>query len=391
MATFTVKFNHALPEMAREEIQKQITFISEHIRATRFSEAGKRLEFEAPPSLGPALCPQVAELAHRLGDALGDLERKVIFRSSAFDNVAFSNDSSLAGVRMLGPGQAAISELPLALLRYFDRVFEGFGSGWNAATVLVPTLIPASVLARCDYFRAFPHSVTFATHLQPNAEIIDQFRARHDTATTLDSEVLSDMATPTACLSPAVCYHIYHLHQGDRLPNAGRAYGVCGRCFRFENKNMVSLNRLWEFTMREVVFLGARDTVFEHRSKSIEMMCEFLEQHRLAGEIRTASDPFFVAPDTVSKTCFQLSSDSKFEISLRLPDGERIAVGSHNYHSDFFGRAFETRLEGSGFCHSACVAFGLERWICAFLAQHGSAIQNWPTIVRKAPEFRRFT
>jgi hypothetical protein len=148
------------------------------------------------------------------------------------------------------------------------------------------------------------------------------------------------------------------------------------------------LRRLWDFTMREVVFLGSRDDVLEKRARSMEMMAEFMETHRLAGEIRTASDPFFVAPDAVSKTYFQLSSDSKLEVSLLLPDGERSAVGSHNYHSDFFGRAFQTEIAGAGPMHSVCVAFGLERWVYAFLRQHGSDPAAWPEIMRQAPEFR---
>ena len=116
------------------------------------------------------------------------------------------------------------------------------------------------------------------------------------------------MDRPEACLSPAVCYHVYHLHENQTLPAAGISYGICGKCFRYESSNISDLRRLWDFTMREVVFLGNRDTVLTHRTKSVDMMAEFLDAHRLAGEVRTASDPFFVAPDAVSKTYFQLNS-----------------------------------------------------------------------------------
>ena len=130
------------------------------------------------------------------------------------------------------------------------------------------------------------------------------------------------------------------------MPASGLAYGVCGKCFRYESSNMADLRRLWDFTMREVVFLGGREEVLERRERSIEMMGRFLDEHRLAGEIRTASDPFFIAPDAVAKTYFQLSSETKYEISLMLPDDDRLAVGSHNYHTDFFGRAFNVDVEG---------------------------------------------
>ena len=43
--------------------------------------------------------------------------------------------------------------------------------------------------------------------------------------------------------------------------------------------------------------MGAHEDVL--RERSIEIMGMFLHEHELAGEIRTASDPFFVAPDTM--------------------------------------------------------------------------------------------
>jgi seryl-tRNA synthetase len=299
----------------------------------------------------------------------------------------FPKKVSWDGVHFLGTGQVALSGVPLRLFRYFDRVFEGWGARWSAEAVQTPTLIPSDTLSRCDYFRSFPHNVTFAAHLREENRVIEHFRARHQSADNLDEAALADMVRPEACLSPATCYHLYHLHENETIPSQGLVYKVCGKCFRYEASNLQDLRRLWDFTMREVVFLGGREYVLKRREESIEMMSGFLTEHCLAGEIRTASDPFFIAPDAVSKTYFQLSSDSKLEVSLMLGAGERLAAGSHNYHSDFFGRAFHIDVEGAGAMHSVCVAFGLERWVHAFLVQHGSDPGAWPDVVRKAPEF----
>ncbi len=388
MAKIVVQLSAQPHEMAQEEIRKQVAFLSKDIQDVRFSSDGGRIEFSAPEDRGEALSIQVRALASRVERALRNLQRKVVGRSPAAANPHFAEEVNLAGVHVMGTGQVALEGTPLRLFRYFDRVFEQFGAPWNASPLLTPTLIPDHVLARCDYFRSFPQYVTFAAHLKEDAEIIDGFRARHQTAAELDSSAIGDMDRPEACLSPAVCYHVYHLNRDRTVPAFGTVYGICGKCFRFESSNISDLRRLWDFTMREVVFLGGRNEVLAARDRSIEMMSDFLEQHRLAGEIRTASDPFFIAPDAVSKTYFQLSSDSKFEVSLMLPGDERTAVGSHNYHSDFFGRAFNTQVEGGGPMHSVCVAFGLERWCYAFLQQHGSQPARWPDAVRKAPEFQ---
>jgi hypothetical protein len=77
-----------------------------------------------------------------------------------------------------------------------------------------------------------------------------------------------------------------------------------------------------------------------------------------------------------------LSSETKYEISALLPDGDRLAIGSFNYHSDFFGRAFDTTIDGAGAMHSVCIGLGVERWAHAFLAQHGADPARWPAAVR---------
>lgn len=386
MPEFCIELQNTPHEMAREEIRKQVAFLSKNIQNVHFGPDGKRIFFDAPDR-AESIHDSVLKLANRIERALRNVERKVIFRSSAAADPHFVDRPDLSGIHFLGTGQVALSGIPLGLYRYFDRVFEEFGREWNAAPVLTPTLIPSSALSRCDYFRSFPQSLTFASHLREDTQVVDQFRARHATADDLDDKTLADMDTPEACLSPAVCYHIYHLQKDSTVPADGLTFGICGKCFRYESTNLSDLRRLWDFTMREVVFLGSREIVLKHRERSIALMSEFLDTHRLAGEIRTASDPFFISPDAVSKTYFQLSSESKFEVSLLLPGNERTAVGSHNYHSDFFGRAFHTDVAGAGPMHSVCWAFGIERWVHAFLHQHGSEPSRWPEPVRRAAEF----
>ncbi|MDQ6759066.1 MAG: hypothetical protein M3Z32_04255 [Acidobacteriota bacterium] len=387
METYSIQLSAPAHEMAREEILKQAVFLSKDISTIRFSDDGSGIAFSAPVAEAPALAASLQSLANRIQRSLRSLQRKVLFRSSEMDTVNFSENVDLSGIHFLGTGQVALQGVPLSLFRYLDRVFEEFGSPWHAKPLMTPTLIPTNVLARCDYFRSFPQNVTFAAHLKEDVEVIGGFRGRHQTLDDIDDAALADMDRPEACLSPAVCYHVYHLYEGKTIAPSAVVHGICGKCFRFESQNISDLRRLWDFTMREVVFMGGRKEVLDARDQSIEMMTAFLREHRLAGEIRTASDPFFIAPDAASKTYFQLSSDSKFEVSLLLPGGERLAVGSHNYHSDFFGRAFHVDVEGAGPMHSVCVAFGLERWVHAFLQQHGTIPANWPDPVRNAPEF----
>ena len=374
-------------EMAQEEIGKQIAFLSKDITGLRFVRGGAAFEFEAPDEQADPLAARAKELAKRVQRTLRSLQRKVVFRSSTVDGPAPAELTTLAGVGFEGEGLAVLEGVPLALFEYFDRVFDAFGAEWKPQRFRAPTLIPTHVLAKCDYFRSFPHNVTYASHLPEEPERIEDFRKRHHDRETLDERALADMVPPEACLSPAVCYHVYHANRDRVVPPGGLVYSACGKCFRYESKNVRDLRRLWDFTMREIVFLGTREYVLAERERGIERFKGFLEEHRLAGEIRTASDPFFIAPDAAAKTYFQLSSDTKFEIALVLADGARLAVGSFNYHNEFFGKAFNSRNEAGGPMFSACIAFGLERWVYAFVAQHGADPARWPDVIRRAPEF----
>ena len=44
----------------------------------------------------------------------------------------------------------------------------------------------------------------------------------------------------------------------------------------------------------------------------------------------------------------------------------------------FFGDAFDIRLEDGTAAHTACTAFGLERWLLAVLVRHGPDAAAWP-------------
>jgi seryl-tRNA synthetase len=371
--------------MAREEIIKQVAHLSPSLRSPRIPADGSRLEFEMPAEEIDGIERHAERLCAMIQRSLRSVERKIVYRSRAMSRPVFRGTKTPgAGVYMAGPGQLMLEGAPFWLFSYLDGALAELEQRWNPRPLLTPTLIPATVLAKCDYFRSFPNTVTFACHLEPEANIITSFRARHDSKTSLDDEALRDMATPEACLSPAVCYHVYHRNEGITLPAEGVIYNVRGKCFRYEAMNMQGMTRLWDFTMRELVFLGSGDRVLQQRQECVEHVGAFLEELGLAGEIRTASDPFYIAPDTASKTYFQLTAETKYEISALLPGEERLAVGSLNYHTDFFGRAFGIDVQGTGPAHSVCIGFGLERLVCAFLAQHGPEPDEWPEKMRIA-------
>jgi len=127
MTTNSVRLQSPASEMAREEIAKQVAFLSKTISNVRFSEDGTSISFEADAAESEGLQASVQQLGNRIARALRSLQRKIVFSSAAAADPKFSTAVRMEGIHFMGNGQVALSGLPLRLFDYFDRVFEDFG------------------------------------------------------------------------------------------------------------------------------------------------------------------------------------------------------------------------------------------------------------------------
>ena len=148
------------------------------------------------------------------------------------------------------------------------------------------------------------------------------------------------------------------------------SFTAMNRCFRYESKNITELDRLWEFSMREIVFIGAQDEVLKAKAESIELVWKLIEILDLTAHIETASDPFF-ASDFKSQRFFQLGNELKYELRTPLNEHNSIASGSFNYHVNFMGSSFDIKNAAEDYAHTGCAAFGLERLAYSTLCQIG--------------------
>jgi seryl-tRNA synthetase len=200
---------------------------------------------------------------------------------------------------------------------------------------------------------------------------------------------------PGLCLNPAACFPCYPTLAGRRIGDDGAAFSWKGRVFRYESRNLVGLDRLWEFNVRELVLVGSEDHVAEARRRVLPVIGELAAIFDLECRIETASDPFF-ATVSAARTFWQRAQEVKNEIILTIepgPDGARreLACGSINLHGKFFGERFDIGLAHSdagagaagGTAATACVGLGIERWVLAAFSQHGFDPGRWPAAVRQ--------
>ncbi|MEO7501421.1 MAG: aminoacyl--tRNA ligase-related protein [Gemmatimonadaceae bacterium] len=229
----------------------------------------------------------------------------------------------------------------------------------------VPSGISFATLERAQYFASFPQWLTAASHLSDDSSVLEAIAGSDSPG----SSARAAMQKPDAALSPAVCYHTYERLAGQSVasPTLMTAEGVC---WRHEGDRLAPLERGWAFRMREVVCIGTPVEVEEFRQRWMVRTEAFAESLGLSVETVQATDPFF-APTARGKAVLQRIKALKHELTVRFPDGRSLAIASFNNHERFFGEAFEISLESGEVAASACVAFGIERWLLAVVAANG--------------------
>jgi len=257
-------------------------------------------------------------------------------------------------------GQVALSGLALDVFDAVDHSVRGWARSLGALEHRYPSMIDVGVLERAGQLESFPQHVTLASHPVEDRRPLGI----------------------TAALAPAVCYHAYPEWEGKTIGPEPSLLTAVGRCYRYEDGNHVPLERLWEFTMREIIVLGTRDQVEGVRQSLVSQVSDLVTALALDATIDVASDPFFAAGDE-GRRLMQQAGALKHELQLAVDaTGRSIAAASFNHHHDFFGTRFDIRLADGAPAHSGCIAFGLERWVLAILAQHGTNEREWPTATR---------
>ena len=228
-----------------------------------------------------------------------------------------------------------------------DARLRAWALAHGAAERRFPALIGAATLRRAEYPEAFPHLLMApAVAADPGHPFAD------------GNSRLCD-----AFLSPAVCYHAYAALAGQTV-QPGLLLAARGCCFRHEDPAALAPGRRQiEFEMRELILLGSAEWIGE-LLPTLEPEVEALAHEQgLHGAWQPASDPFFL-PRARGKAHVQRLLGTKIEYCL--PDG--LAVASINRHGAFFGERFAIYDGSARPAHSACIAFGLDRW-----AAHASA------------------
>ena len=252
-------------------------------------------------------------------------------------------------------GLATLGPRLIALRTALERRFLGWAAEIGAQPMLFPALLRASALEKLDYFKNFPHLAVVASRIQP-----DRLEAHYARGGTVAQGIPgSDLTDGQYVLPSAACYSIY-LHLAGTTLDGPRYVTTVATCFRNES-SYDELQRLWSFSMREIVCLGTTEEVQRHLEAFKERVLGFAAALGLTLRIDVASDPFY-QPGS-SRALMQKLFPQKEEMVY----GSSLAIASLNFHRNFFGERCGIRLAGGEPAFTGCVAFGIERWLHALL------------------------
>jgi seryl-tRNA synthetase len=257
----------------------------------------------------------------------------------------------------------------LKLFHALDLIFLDLAKDVEAKEYSFPCFISTRDLKKMDYLHSFPQHVTFPVVLDGDQANLKAFQS--STVINQEDEIeVTRLAPIKHILTPAACYHLYIHLQGGEF-NQPMMLTTKNTCFRNE-KQFIPLERQWSFSMREIVCIGtAQDTqhFLTGMQEKVDTLINKLGLHVLW---ETATDPFF-DPANNPKHWMQRLQPNKQEMVFN----KRLAIGSMNNHRNYFGESFAIKVNGE-LAHSACVAFGLERWVAAILDQFGPDRTYWP-------------
>ncbi|WP_102399039.1 aminoacyl--tRNA ligase-related protein [Haloimpatiens massiliensis] len=283
-------------------------------------------------------------------------------------------------------GTVCIKEPFTELFYFFSELFKSIGKyKFNAESNKYPTLIKSTTLNKVGYFGSFPHLLMFVNRLENTVDNFNSFK--EDFKDMNDEDKITEKLGKYMCqsdyaLTPAACYHVYEDYENTEVDN--KCVTTVGQVYRYENKYEKPFERLWEFNMRELVFLGTKSYVEQSLEKSKQYAINIIEDLELKGVCETANDPFFLTANNTNRINAQKMIGSKYELKLRVNKDDFLAVASFNLHSQFLSYKFNIseKANPNNKIYTGCFAVGIERIFFAFLSQYGVNKENWPEVVK---------
>ena len=394
--TDPVKVSIDMPRQVDEEvagdIEKESVFVSPAIDRIVVDADGKSATVVLKDHDDvDAVMDKAARFLDVMAKQVSGYEIKVFFETKRKDDGPYQRDVNQGLIERgwlhdYGMGQVAYSGPVLKLARLInEKAAELYRREYDAKDGHFPALVDSDTLHKCGYFDSHPNAVTFVGNMIEDFDAIEEFRLANSCSEGAHMPPQDHVHIDGMCLNPAACFPAYPTLTGKRY-TTGECFTWMGRVFRYESRNISGLDRLYEFNVRELVFVGSDAYVSDVRNRALPLVEELASFFDIDCKLQTATDPFF-ATVSAAKKFWQAAQEVKNEIKIPVLDADgntkTIACGSINLHGNFFGERFDIQDSEANAAMTGCVGLGIERWVLAVFTQHGFDPERWPEAVRE--------
>ena len=309
-----IKFNFIIPKHIESEIIAKIYYVNFLIKKTEFNSSNAiTIYFEKDITISKftQIKKNITKLIKKLILKPLDPQKNILYdkKKNKFNNITdlrnilLRNDEiykEAEGVYILGNKFTKLNN-------FFDKELLSISKKYKAVEYSFPSLMSIDKLNKIGYFNDFPQSCCFAGHLREEYDIIDNFKIQ-------DKKKLNSKIFIKTALSPTVCQHLYFLLEDKKLKHNFVATAK-SNCFRYETKNMNSLERTWNFNMREIIIIGEQQYVLEKLAEIQKNVINLLNIFELSFVVESANDPFFEGNynDLIS---YQNAFKLKYEVAI---------------------------------------------------------------------------
>lgn len=379
-------FTNPLSEFQADELQKKIWYLSEHLEQFDLLYEKDKcigISYLIKQKYEKSFIEYVNIIIESDIKGLKDLKAEYVWKNSG--NIKYHNIQNTLEkeklVHIHGEGQISLRYPLTELFYFFDDLLKLISVNvLKGEEYRFPTLLKNSVLKKAGYYNSFPNLWMFASRLKNDLESFLSFRNLTKSNSPNMAEDLQSISKVTNySLPPTMCYYVYDMFSNSILNN--KTVTARGKSFRFENKYYKPFERLWDFTIRETVFLGDKDFVEKSLKKYREVIQNVFTSLEINCFCEYANDPFYLSEKNYLRVNVQKMNKSKVELRLFINREETIAVGSFNFHGQYLSKSFNLMKNEKEFIYTGCIGFGLERLLFAFLAQYGTDPSNWPDII----------
>ncbi|NLL00134.1 MAG: hypothetical protein GX271_05655 [Clostridiales bacterium] len=246
-----------------------------------------------------------------------------------------------------------MDDIDTGYINEFDKRVCDFLQRFHVRNYIIPAFISEEILRKSGYFKNSQHQLCEIAVAEPSRyhEVIQEETISKENAR------MSKMY-----LTPAVCLHVYPMFQNKKI-DENICISTLGKAFRYECGEHDGIQHLWEYHVRECIFIGNKEYVIDSLKQVEDWIYQYAKSIYSDIEIKSASDSFYESSRSKILQKIQLVNNLKQELVMKI-DGREIALGSFNFHGTHFSKTYN--FDDNGNIVTGCFGFGLERWLYLF-------------------------